>query len=197
VKSTIKDEPIKDLLDNMHSSLVQRLIERRYGGDASKIPTIDYLGSGPVAIPREAVLPTSVKSEATETYISYMLDNPVPESSSWLEVLAGPQIGWLRALICSPIIVQGTSFIDNPIRRLLSPRSGQKIVVGLAGLLPSSMTVYGAARSYGTHKPDFKAVEIQYTATSKVIDVTILMYCKRGWLIDGARSPTRTCESTG
>src|ERR1700728_3115493 len=102
-----------------------------------------------------------------------MLGNPVPELSSWLEVLAGPQIGWLRALICSPIIVQGTSFVDNPIRRLLSPRSGQKIIVGLADSLPSSMTVYGAARSYGTHIPDFKAVEIQYTATSKLIDVTI------------------------
>jgi hypothetical protein len=66
-KSIIKDESIKDLLDNVHSSLVQQLLERHYGGDASKIPTIDYLGSAPVTIPHEAILPAGVKSEVTET----------------------------------------------------------------------------------------------------------------------------------
>jgi hypothetical protein len=66
-KSIVKDESIKDLLDDMHSSLVQRLLERQYGGDASKFPTIDYPGSAPATIPHEAILPAGVKSEATET----------------------------------------------------------------------------------------------------------------------------------
>jgi hypothetical protein len=43
-QSKIKDEPIKDLLGNINSSLVNNLLQRVYGGDASKIPTIDYLG---------------------------------------------------------------------------------------------------------------------------------------------------------
>jgi fatty acid synthase subunit alpha len=43
--SKIKDEPIKDLLGNINSSLVDKLVERIYGGDTSKIPTIELLGS--------------------------------------------------------------------------------------------------------------------------------------------------------
>jgi len=39
--SKIKDEPIKDLLGNINSSLVDKLVERVYGDDKSKIPTID------------------------------------------------------------------------------------------------------------------------------------------------------------
>lgn len=68
----------------------------------------------------------------------------------------------------SPTIVQGTSYVDNPIHRLLFPRRGQKAIVS-----PTSITVYGAARSYGPHKNGFKAVEIIYTPTSGLIDVTI------------------------
>ena len=68
----------------------------------------------------------------------------------------------------SPTIIQGTSYIDNPIRRLLFPRRGQKAIVSL-----TSITVYGVARSYGPHKNGFKAVEIIYTPTSGLIDVTI------------------------
>jgi fatty acid synthase subunit alpha len=59
-------------------------------------------------------------------------------------------------------------YFDNPIRRLLAPRRGQKVVVS-----PTSITVYGAARSYGPHKDSFKALEITYTSSSGLIDVTI------------------------
>jgi fatty acid synthase subunit beta len=76
-------------------------------------------------------------------------------------------------LATSTTIVQGTSYIDNPISRLLAPRPGQKVVVGYDGSSPSSVTVYGAARSYGEHKPAFKAVEIKFTPTSKLIDITM------------------------
>ena len=65
-------------------------------------------------------------------------------------------------------IVQGTSYINNPIQRLLTPRRGQKVVVS-----PTSVIVYGAARSFGPHKEAFKAVEILYTSFSGLIDITI------------------------
>jgi len=42
----VKDEPtIKDLLGNIDKALIQRLLERKYGGDKSAftVLTIDYL----------------------------------------------------------------------------------------------------------------------------------------------------------
>ena len=43
----VKDEPIKDLGN------IKRLLERKYGGDKSTVPTIDYL-----AVQSKAVLKT-------------------------------------------------------------------------------------------------------------------------------------------
>ena len=41
------------------------------------------------------------------------------------------------------------------------------------GSLPSSVTVYGAARSYGEHIPTFKALDIVFNPETKLIDLTI------------------------
>jgi fatty acid synthase subunit alpha, fungi type len=46
-----KDEPIKEVLDNVVSSLTAKVLERYYGGDESKIPAIDYLGVKPALVP--------------------------------------------------------------------------------------------------------------------------------------------------
>jgi len=39
-----KDEPIKEMLDNVVSGLTAKVLERFYGDDESKIHAIDYLG---------------------------------------------------------------------------------------------------------------------------------------------------------
>ncbi|GLB40343.1 putative protein with domain of unknown function (DUF1729) [Lyophyllum shimeji] len=161
----VKDEPIKDLLGNINKTLIQRLLERKYDGDESAIPTIDYLAPQPVSIASE--LRGVTRSQSNDT-VTYEIGNALPETSAWLETLAGPSLGWLRALIASPTIVQGTSYIDNPLRRILAPRAGQKVVI-----TSSSLTIYGAARSYGPHKPDFKAMEIQFNPSRREIDVTM------------------------
>jgi hypothetical protein len=93
--------------------------------------------------------------------VTYMLDESLPEPSSWLETLAGPDLSWLRALLTSVTIAQGTSYIDNPIRRLLAPRPYQKVVVS-----PTSVIVRGAVRSFGSHKDGFKVVVILYKPSS-------------------------------
>lgn len=76
-------------------------------------------------------------------------------------------------LISSPTVVQGTSYVDNALRRILVPRAGQKVVVKYTGSLPLSVTVYGAARSYGEHVPIFKALSIVFNPETKLIDLTL------------------------
>lgn len=167
--SSVKDEPIKDMLGNINSTLIQRLLERSYAGDASQIPIVDYLGARPTS----SVAPFEVKCTQEANTVVYEFGDKLPAVASWLETLAGPSLNWLRALVASNTIVQGTSYIDNPLRRLLIPRSGQKVVVKYNGASPSSIVIYGAARSFGVHDPSFKAVEIQYNEDTKLIELTM------------------------
>jgi fatty acid synthase subunit alpha, fungi type len=64
-------------------------------------------------------------------------------------------------------------YIDNPVRRTLAPRRGQRVVVDIEDGSPASLRVYGAGRSCGPHKADFKAVEITYTTSSGLIAMTL------------------------
>lgn len=168
--SIVKDEPVKELLGNINSSLIKRLLERRYAGDESSIPTIAYLSEEPAAVSKVIA---GVQSIEAKGQVTYQFGEDVPETSVWLETLAGSELGWLRALVGSATIVQGTSYVDNPVRRLLAPRPNQKVVVGYTGLAPSSVTIFGAARSYGEHDSNFKSVEIKFDNTSGAIGITL------------------------
>lgn len=151
----------------------KKLLDRLYGGDESKVPTVDYLGAKPIALPDDIASTLGVHRTMQEKEIVYTVGKTIPDSSLWLETLAGPRLDWLRALLISPVIVQGSAYIDNPLRRLFSPRIGQRAVITLNDSLPVSIALYGAARSHGIHKPDFRAVEAKYDASSNLIMVTI------------------------
>jgi fatty acid synthase subunit alpha len=161
--SKVKDEPIKDLLGNINSSLIDSLLQRQYGGDASKVPVLDYL----------CACPSPVSTVHEDGVVERSIGNDIPETSAWLETLAGPKLNWLRALLTSPIIVRGAAYIDNPIRRVLAPRKGQKVHIEYQADAPTSVTVYGAARSFGVHKPDFKAVEVHFDTSTNIINFTV------------------------
>jgi hypothetical protein len=52
VRHSIKrDKPITEILDNVVSDLTAKVLERFYGDDESKIPTINYLGVKPAPVP--------------------------------------------------------------------------------------------------------------------------------------------------
>lgn len=163
----VKDEPIKEMLGNITSILVDKLVDRLYAGDKSKIPTAEYLAPAPRALPA-AIAPAVSGNTAT-----YVVGQSVPETSAWLETLAGPELSWARALLTSTTIVQGTAYVDNHMRRLFAPRRGQKVVVETEGSRPTKISVFGSARSYGEHDPSFKAIEATFDAATSTIDVTI------------------------
>ena len=161
------------MLGNITNLLVQKLLERFYGGDESKVPVIDFLGNKPVALPANIATTLGVQLSIAEKEIVYQVGESLPETSLWLEILAGPRIDWLRAFLITPNIVQGTQCIDSPLRRLFAPRKNQRVVIDTENGLPTAVTLYGAARSHGEHKRDFKAVEVKYDAASHRIHVTL------------------------
>lgn len=166
----VKDEPVKDLLGNINKALIQRLLERKYGGDKYSVPTIDYLAVQSKAVSK--TLPGVTRTEV-DNLVTFYFGSKSPETESRFQTLAGSELNWLFAFISSPTVVQGTSYIDNPLRRILVPRAGQRVVVKYAGPLPLSVAVYGAARSYGEHIPTFKALSIVFNLETKLIDLTL------------------------
>ena len=171
--SIIKDEPIKDLLGNITNLLAKKLLDRIYDGDESKVPVVDFLGAKPVPLPETIATTLGVRRTMSEKEIVYTVGKSLPETSLWLETLAGPRLDWLRALLITPIIVQGTAYIDNPLRRLFSPRKNQRVVINLENSLPVSLSLFGSARSHGEHKADFKAVEVTFDSATSLIHVTL------------------------
>ncbi|KAK7027725.1 hypothetical protein R3P38DRAFT_3520793 [Favolaschia claudopus] len=124
--SKIKDEPIKDLLGNINSALIQLLLDFRYGGDANKVPTVDYLSIAPAAVP------TATQIKRPEVNGEVVYGTALPDTASFSDV-------------------------DYHCPRHILHRQPH----------------VSLARSYGEHKPQFKAVEIKFTAASKMIDVTM------------------------
>lgn len=168
VRHSVKaNEPIKELLGNIDDGLKSKLLETYYGGDESKVPVIDYLGG---SVPKSSSVceENGIVVEKNAGKIEYQIGSTLPPLDSWLNCLSGPSVGWLRALLTSPTIIQGKSYIDNPLRRLFAPRQGQRVVIG-----EKSVTLYGAARSFGPHPADFEAVHAQFDAASSQISLTI------------------------
>jgi fatty acid synthase subunit alpha len=157
------------MLDNVVSSLTAKVLERYYGGDESKIPVVDYLGVRHAHVPP---LPGVHVLRAGDE-IKLTLSASLPAAEHWLQVLAGSELNWWHAFVQSEFVVQGTSYIANPLRRILVPRAGQKINIRLLDGQPNHISIYGAARLFGEHQPDFLAVDIRYDVSPRLINLTL------------------------
>ncbi|CAE6493369.1 unnamed protein product, partial [Rhizoctonia solani] len=169
----VADEPVKDMLDDVASGLVSKFLEKYYDGDESKVPTVDYIGAPPASEPVGIVEKYGIQIEETEAGAKLTLGQSLPPVSAWMELLAGPKVSWLRAALTSINVVQGGSYVDNPLKRIFAPRRGQVVSIQLKNGQPSHITVTGAARSHGAHDSGFKAVELTFDPSSSRISLTI------------------------
>ncbi|KAK5998239.1 Fatty acid synthase subunit beta [Cladobotryum mycophilum] len=125
--STVLDEPIKEILDNIHNSHITSLTKDYYSGDESAIPTIEYFGGKLV----ESEIPIDVEGLTvgydTQKNTYRLASSPtsaLPAVDAWLALLAGPNRNWRHALLMSDVVVQGQKFQTNPIRRIFAPTRG-------------------------------------------------------------------------
>ncbi|KAJ1952896.1 fatty acid synthase alpha subunit Lsd1, partial [Linderina pennispora] len=131
----VANEPIKDLLDGIYQGQIAALLNQYYDGDESRIPVVPYLGSIAHAQP----LPTSVSVATVDTDVVYRLPANVaalPDTSAWLAALSGSQKSWLNAIFSTAVIVQGTKYVDNYVRRVMRPRPCQIITVSYCNNVP-------------------------------------------------------------
>ncbi|KAI1137229.1 fatty acid synthase beta subunit [Hypoxylon sp. FL0543] len=127
--STTTEESIKDILDRVHQGHVKKLLGDLYGGDEQKIPTIEYFGDKVVrtGLTARRVLEGVAISETDNETRLFIPGSTLPNKEEWMQLLAGRQATWRRALVTSDVIVQGHRFEANPLSRLLAPSRGMLI----------------------------------------------------------------------
>nr|ODN98836.1 hypothetical protein L204_02800 [Cryptococcus depauperatus CBS 7855] len=167
--SKVVDEPIKDMLDNIESLLVRKVLKEFYDDDESKVPKIDYVG----AKPGRATTLIGVQVALSEDTRVLKIGKNVPALEEWLETVAGPEVSWLRAALTSVNVVQGTGYISNPFRRIFKPRKNQTVEIRTTNGRVTSVVLFGSARSFGAHPVDFKAVELKFDLKTNIISLTL------------------------
>lgn len=156
--STKVNQPIKEILDGIHDSHIQILTDKYYNSQADTIPIVEYFGGVAPSEPEDA-LTHSIQAAVPKSVFTFppaSSGEGLPEVDSWLQLLAGKEFSWRRALLTSDIVVQGTSFQSNPLKRVFAPRYNTQFVVDeTAGLRKSTVTVYD--RRSGRYVPAAKA----------------------------------------
>lgn len=147
------------MLGNIEKALIAKMLETQYKGDQSSIPTEAYLAPPIASTSRSAadlapsynIEHTSSPSTAKQgaTVHTYAIDGILPPTDEWLQGLAGPTAGWLRAFLTSIAVVQGERIADNPAKRIFAPRRGQKVELTVDDKTgtPVGVKVYGAVRT--------------------------------------------------
>lgn len=134
---TTTQQPIGELLGGIESALARKLLAEYYNNDESLIPTIDYLAPSPRSSDSSTLLATHAivhSVEPTSTGGSkhvYKINGHLPPTGQWLDMLAGPKLGWLQAFLANVSVTQGDKMVDNPVKRVLAPRTGQRVELSL------------------------------------------------------------------
>ena len=132
---TSTQEPIASMLGNIETSLAKKILDEFYGGDESRIPTIDYLApeprtADPALLARNHISHSVEPTSEGEKHV-YYINGVLPPTGDWLDTLAGPKLGWLQAFLSNVSIQHGEQSIPNPVKRVLAPRHGQRVELSL------------------------------------------------------------------
>ena len=130
--NTTVDQPIKEMLDEIHEGHISSLKARYYKDNDANIPIVEYFGGPDVfdtekSLSLESIRYTSSGNTATYTIAPQTSGFALPNQDDWLQLLAGPTKSWRRALFTSDVIIQGTKFQPNALRPLFQPRYGQRV----------------------------------------------------------------------
>jgi len=127
------DEPVKDILDGIHSDHIKGLTKDVYGGKDASIPSIEYFG-GQLILEDAADddmdgVTTSQENERISHRLSSAPNATLPGLEEWLHLLAGKAYSWRYALFTTEVFVQGQRFQTNPFKRIIAPTKGMLVEI--------------------------------------------------------------------
>ena len=125
--STKVNEPVKEILDGIHNGHIAGLTKDLYGGDASKIPIVEYFGGKlietPIPLDVEG-LTIALDKDKNTFRLSSSPSAQLPDIDSWISLLAGSSRNWRYALLQSDVVVQGQKYQTNPMKKIFAPTRG-------------------------------------------------------------------------
>ena len=127
------DEPIKDILDNIHNDHIKGLTRDVYGDRESTIPVVEYFGG-------QLFLDDGLDEEANgitisqdNERVSYRLSSApnatLPDLEAWMHLLAGKAYSWRYAMFTTEVFIQGQRFQTNPFQRIFAPTKGMLVEI--------------------------------------------------------------------
>lgn len=130
--STKVDEPIKEILDGVHTGHIQMLLKDKYNGDESKIPVSEYFGGKLLEASDDVDVEGLTVSELKDKVIYRLSAAPsatLPNVDSWLSLLAGKSYSWRHAFFTADVFIQGQRFQTNPMHRVFAPTPGMMVEI--------------------------------------------------------------------
>ncbi|KAI9832727.1 MAG: beta subunit of fatty acid synthetase [Phylliscum demangeonii] len=125
--SNTVDEPIKQILDDIHNSHISYLTKDIYGGNEDAIPVVEYFGGKPVDEIDDRDIDSLVISEEPNR-LTYRLSSApaatLPDLDSWMSLLGGSVQSWRHALFNADVFIQGHKYQTNPMKRIFAPTRG-------------------------------------------------------------------------
>ncbi|CDH17161.1 probable Fatty acid synthase subunit beta [Zygosaccharomyces bailii ISA1307] len=119
------NEPIKDILDNIHQGHIRRLLEAQYDGQESKIPVVEYFGGEtPVMVTKPIAQPEET-SDGKQVFKADAATDP----ATWFKLLAGPEKNWRNAFFSVAEFVQDSWFTENAAQKVFKPADGMVVEV--------------------------------------------------------------------
>ncbi|KAH6677550.1 fatty acid synthase [Halenospora varia] len=119
--SNVVDEPISQILNNIHNGYINKALPLAYGSEMDNIPQIECFGNF-CDINADSSIPEGVAVCKQENGTLYQVENDASvDLDQWLSVLGGGNGDWRHAFFKTPTIVQDDTTCQNPVRRLFVP----------------------------------------------------------------------------
>ncbi|QPG76258.1 beta subunit of fatty acid synthetase [Brettanomyces nanus] len=130
------DEPIKEILDNIHYGHIKRLLEDEYDDDASRIPVVEYF-TCEEAVSIQSLEGVTIAKNGNDT--TYSIGPVVPDAEKWFKLISGDKYTWRHAFVSSKIVVQEYNHVKNPTRNVLAP--SKNLIVRISNVNTPEATV--------------------------------------------------------
>lgn len=167
--SNTVDEPIKQILDDIHGSHIKSLIKDVYDGNEDAIPTLEYFGGRAIEERQDPDIDgLTISQDHMKT--TYRLSNSptasLPNVDRWLSLLGGENLSWRHALFTTDVFVQGQKFQSNPMKRIFAPTRG--LVVEVTSPEDASKTIVKAKEySHGNKYND--VIEVKLVGDNRIV----------------------------
>lgn len=166
--STKVDEPIKEILDGVHTGHISMLTKDLYAGDEKKIPVVEYFGGKLIEASDEVSVEGLTVSEIdnkTILRLSAASGTPLPDVDNWMQILAGRTISWRHAFFTADVFVQGQRFQTNPMHRIFAPTPGMLVEIAYPGD-PKRTVITVKEPSHGKYTP---TIEVGPMADNEIV----------------------------